>query len=87
MIDLTQHQGVLAAVDDDSDVSIHADRRKIRVLGLRQLVELQPGMCRIHLEVKSRGLSGLLLIPCQFGETVGEGVGNSEVHGDAVASG
>ena len=67
-------------MDDDSDIFIDADRPEIRVLGLRQLVELQSRLRRIHLEVESRGLGSLLLSPGQFGEAIGEGIGNSEIH-------
>ena len=67
-------------MDDDSHVVIDAHRPEIRVLGLRQLVEFQPGLGRVHLEVESRGLGGLLLVAGEFGEAVGEGVGNSKMH-------
>ena len=40
-----------------------------------------PGIGRVHLQVKGRGLDGLLLLAGEFGEAVGEGVGDEELHG------
>ncbi len=42
------------------------------------LIEAWPS--RIHLQVEDRDLGSLLLVAGQFGETVGESVGDAEVH-------
>ena len=80
MIDVAQHQAVLAAMHDDSHVVIDAHRPEFRVLGLRQFVELQPGLGWIHLEVKSCGLGSFLLVTGQLGKAVCESVSDSKVH-------
>ena len=54
--------------------------QKFESLVFATLVELQSRLRRIHLEVESRRLGSLLLSPGQFGEAIGEGIGNSEIH-------
>ena len=44
-------------------------------------MQLEPRMGGIDLQIKSRGLDRFLLLRGQPGETVGEGVGDEEVHG------
>ena len=56
------------------------DRYGTKYQTLFPLLDLQPRLRRIHLEVKSNGLDSLLLIAAQLGKTVGERVRNSDIH-------
>jgi len=49
-------------------------------LGHIQLVQLQPWIGSIHLEIECRGLLGLLLIAIQLGKACGEGICDAEIH-------
>ena len=67
-------------VNDQPDVPIYTNRRKVVVLRLFQLVELQTRMRRVQLQIEGRGLNGLLLIAGELGEAVGKRVGDTEFH-------
>lgn len=43
-------------------------------------METQAGIGRIQLQIECRGLDGFLLVSGEFGEAIGEGVGDAEVH-------
>ena len=61
-----------------TDIPTHSGRSEVFVLGLVEHLELHAGIGRIHLQVKGRGLHGLLLVTGQFGKAVGKGVSNAE---------
>ncbi len=65
--------------DDQTNIAAHAERPEVPVLGLIKLVKLHAWTRRIQLQIKGCGLDGLLLLAGQFGEAVGEGVGDAEV--------
>ena len=65
---------------DYSDIAADTDGPEMRVSGSIQLVELQSGQSRSQKKIQSRGLHRLLLVAGELGETVGEGVGDSELH-------
>jgi hypothetical protein len=67
-------------VNDQPDIAADPDRPEVFVLGLVELVELHAGIGRVHLQVKGRGLHGLLLVTGQSGEAVGKRVGDAEFH-------
>lgn len=62
VIDVTQQQIVGAAMHDQTDIAIDAQRAEIRIARRIQLVELHTRMGRIKLQIERRGLNGLLLI-------------------------
>ena len=80
MTDVAEEEALVGAVDDEPDIEIAADRPEVLVLGLVEAVELQAGVGRIELKVEGRGLGGLLLVAGEFGEALGECVGDAEVH-------
>ena len=77
--DVAEQQARLGPVDDQPDVAADPHRPEVLVLRLVELVELQPGLRRVDLQVEGRRLDGLLLVAGQAGEAVGEGVGDEEV--------
>jgi hypothetical protein len=80
MVHVTKEEAVGRAVDDDPNVRADPDRPEVVVLRPVQAVEAEPRPRRIHLEVEYGRLDGLLLVPREAGEAVGEGVGDEEVH-------
>ena len=64
----------------DADFTADPDGPEIRVTCSIQLVESQAGSSGIQLQVESRSLNGLLLVPCELCEAVGESICDSEVH-------
>ena len=61
------------------DVAADPHRPEVLVLGLVEFVKAQARRRRVQLQVKGRGLGGLLLVAGQSCEAVGESVGNPEV--------
>lgn len=80
VIDVAQQQAVVRPVHDQPDAVVDPNRPEVRVLRAIELVEPHPVPRRVHLQVKDRRLDGLLLIARHAGETVGECVGDAEVH-------
>ena len=80
VIDVAEKQACVSPVDDQPDVAADTDRPEVLVLCLVELVELHARVGRVHLQVKGRGLDGLLLLAGQSGEAVGKGVGDAEFH-------
>jgi hypothetical protein len=68
-------------VDDQADIAADPDRPEVLVPRRVQLVKTEARAGRVQLQVKRRGLDGLLLVAGQAGQTVGKGVGDAEVHG------
>ena len=67
-------------MDDQADVVADPNRPEVFVLCLGKFVKLQARVLRVYLQVKGRGLYGLLLFAGDFGQAVGEGVGYEELH-------
>src|SRR5205085_2553360 len=80
MIDVTQQQASSGLVNDQTNVSTHADGPEIRVFRFCKFVKLQTRMTWIQLEIKCRSLDGFLLLACDPGEAVGERIRNSKFH-------
>ena len=80
MIDVAKQQARRGLVGDQADVGADAHGPEVGVLCPVELVKLHPGARRVHLEVERRGLGGGLLLARELSETVGEGVGDAEVH-------
>jgi uncharacterized protein YndB with AHSA1/START domain len=74
-----EQEARFAPVNDEPDVAVNAHRPEILIFCLVELVEAHAGINRIELQVE-RGLDGFLLITCQSGEAVGEGIGKTEFH-------
>ena len=66
-------------MNDETDIPADSHRPKIGIPRPIDAMKLHPGICGIQLQIKHRGLDGLLLIPSQFGEAIGEGIGNSKL--------
>ncbi len=79
--DIAEQQGTLRLMNYQPDVAAHPNRPEVLVLGLLELVEAHAGIGRIELQVERRCLDGLLLVPCQSGEAVSEGIGDAKFHG------
>src|SRR5680860_1462982 len=84
MIDIAQEQTRRRLVNDQADVSAHANGPEVRILRLVEAVELHARVGRVHLEIKGRGLDGLLFVTAEFGQAVGEGVGYEEFRCQAL---
>lgn len=69
------------AVDDQPDVLRHTNRPEVLVPRLVQLVELHPRCGRVQLQIEGGRLDGLLLLPGEPAQAVGERVSDAEVHG------
>ena len=80
VIHIAQHQTILGPMHDDSDVSTDANGPEIPVLCSVQFVEFKPRTGRVGLQVEGSRFYRLLLFIGQFGQAVGEGVGDEEVH-------
>jgi hypothetical protein len=80
MVDVAEQQAPLGPMHDQPDVPVDPHRPERGVLRPLQLVELEPRMGWVQLEVERRGLDRLLLLPRQAGQAVGEGVGDPELH-------
>lgn len=80
MVDVAEEQAVAGSVNNQANVGTHPHRPEVFVPGLVELMKLQPGVGGIELQVERGGFDGLLLVAGQAGETVGECVGDKEVH-------
>jgi hypothetical protein len=80
MVRITQVQTSVGLMDDDPQILADPNRPEVFVLGLVKLVKLHTRALRVHLQIKCRGLYGLLLLPGEPGEAIGKGVGNPEFH-------
>lgn len=69
-----------SATYDQPEIPTHPHRPKVLILRLVQLVKFHARIGRVHLEIKGRGLHGLLLVAGEAGEAFGKGVGDEEVH-------
>ena len=80
MIHIAEQQAGFCPVDDDAQIAIDAYRPELLVLCPVKFVKTHAWIGRIHLEIESRGLDGFLLFACEFGEAVGEGISDAELH-------
>jgi len=80
MVDVAQQQAARGSVDDQANVAADAHRPEIPVLRLIEFVKAETRIGRIELEVERGGLNGLLLVACETGEAVREGVRDAELH-------
>ena len=80
MVDVAEQEARRRPVDDQPDVATDPNGPEVLVLRPVDLVQLQPRMRRVHLQVERRGLDRLLLVAGQLREAVGEGVGDAELH-------
>ena len=80
MIDVAEQEAGSGPVDDQPDVATDPHGPEVLVLRPVDLVQLQARVRRVHLQVERRCLHRLLLVTGQLRETVGEGVGDSELH-------
>jgi hypothetical protein len=71
-------------MNDESQIAADAHRPEVRISRFAQPVELHARTGGIKLEIERGRLRELLLIAGESGETVGEGVGDSEVHGKST---
>ena len=78
--DVAEQEAGSGPVDDQPDVATDANGPEVLVLRPVDLVQLQPRMRRVHLQVERRGLDGPLLVTGQLGQAVGERVGDAELH-------
>lgn len=80
VIDIAQQQTIGRFMDDHPNIAAHPYRPKALVPGLVELVKAHARMGRVDLQIKGRCFDGLLLITVEFGEAVGEGVGDAKIH-------
>ena len=80
VIDVAKQQAVARLVNDDAKVAADPHRPEILAPGVAELMKTHSRVGQIQLQIKGRGFHGLLLVAGQFGEAVGEGVGDAEVH-------
>lgn len=80
MIDVAEHQARCRLVNDETQIATDAHGPEVRVLGLAQPVKLHSRTRGIQLQIERRRLRELLLLAGEPGQTVGEGVGDAEVH-------
>ena len=80
VVDVAEQQAILRAVNDDADIRTDAHGPEVGIARPVQPVELQAGPRRIHLQVESRRFDRLLLAAAQPGKTIGEGIGDAEIH-------
>ncbi len=81
VIDVAEQQRLIGSVDDQADISVHADRPEPLVFRAIELVEAEARCRRIQLQVERGRLDRLLLVTGQPGQAVGEGICNQELHG------
>ena len=87
MIDVAEQEAGSGPVDDQPDVATDPNGPEVLVLRPVDLVQLQAGMRRVHLQVERRCLHRLLLVAGQLGKAVGEGVGDAELHQVSISTG
>jgi len=80
VIYVAKQQTALRFVNDEPDVFTYPHRPEVLVPRLVEPVEAHTRTGRVHLQVKRGGLDRLLAVPGKTRETVGEGVGDAEVH-------
>ena len=80
VVDVTQQEARVGLVHDDPDVAAHAHRPEVFVFRPVELVELEPRMSRVHLQVEGRGLHGLLIVVGQLVQAARERVRDPEFH-------
>ena len=68
-------------MNDETDIPADSHRPEIGISRPIDAMKLHPGIRGIQLQVKHRGLDGLLLIASQFGEAIGESIRDAELHG------
>lgn len=78
--DIAEKETVVGFVDDDSQIAADPYRPEVLISSLVELMEIHTRIGRIQLQVKCRGLDGLLLFASQFGEAIGKCVGDTEIH-------
>ena len=87
MVHVAEQEARRGPVDDQTDVATNADGPEVLVLRPLDLVQFQPRMRRVHLQVERGRLDGLLLVAGQLREAVGEGVGDAELHQVSISTG
>ena len=80
MVHVAEQEARRGPVDNQPDVAADPGRPEALVLRPLDLVQLQPRPGRVHLQVERGGLDRLLLVAGQLRETVGERVGDAELH-------
>ncbi len=80
MVHLSQGKAPRGPMDDQADVAADPYRPEVLIPRLVEFVKREAGVGRVDLQVERRGFDGLLLVAREAGETVGEGVGDAEVH-------
>ena len=74
-------------VNNQANVTAHAGGPEALVLRPLDLMELEPGMRRVHLQIEGRHLDRLLFVGGQLREAAGEGVGDAELHQVSISIG
>ena len=87
MVHVAEQEARRGPVHDQPDVATDPNRPEVLVLRPIDLMQLQPRMRRVHLQVERRGLDCLLLVAGQPGEAVGEGIGDAELHQVCISTG
>lgn len=67
-------------MDDDPNIAVHSDRPEAFIPYIIEHVKTHTRMGRIDLEIKVCGFNCLLLVTGEFGEAVGESVGDAKIH-------
>ena len=80
MIRIAKKQAFVSLVNNNPQIFANPNRPKVFVFGLIKPMKLHTRTLRVHLQIKGRGLHGLLLLAGEFGEAIGEGIGNKEIH-------
>ena len=80
VIDVAQQEAAPRPVNDQPDIQAHPHRPEVGIFGLVELVELEPRLRRVQLEIEGRRLHRLLLIAGKLGEAVRKRIRNPEFH-------
>ena len=80
MINIAEQETGGRLVHDHANVAADPDRPEILVLRLLNLVQAHARVSRVQLQVERSRLYRFLLIASEFGEAVGECVGDAKVH-------
>ena len=78
--DIAEQQAGVGLVQDQPQIAAHAHGSEVGVASPLELVQLQAGLGRIHLQVKGRGLYRLLFLIRQPGKAVDECIRDTELH-------
>jgi len=86
MADIAEQETGFGAVQDEADVTGNSNGPEALVLSLVEFVKLEAGVGGIELQVEGRGFRGFLLVASETGQAFGEGIGDTEFHGQMDAS-